>query len=66
MTDAGKTSRPWIRDPLAILVLCGATRADRLMGAGTWRVVDGEPVGVDAGPSREAHARRVRELFGTA
>jgi 8-oxoguanine deaminase len=34
-------------DPLAALVLCGATRADRVMIAGGWRVVDGAPVGMD-------------------
>jgi 8-oxoguanine deaminase len=34
-------------DPLAALVLCGAHRADRVMTAGQWRVVDGRPVGVD-------------------
>ncbi len=34
-------------DPIAALVLCGANRADRVMVAGRWRVVDGAPVGVD-------------------
>ena len=34
-------------DPLAALVLCGATHADRVMVAGEWRVVDGAPVGLD-------------------
>ena len=34
-------------DPLAALVLCGAHRADRVMIAGDWRVVDGRPVGLD-------------------
>ena len=34
-------------DPIAALVLCGAHRADRVMVAGQWRVVDGSPVGVD-------------------
>ena len=34
-------------DPVAALVLCGATRADRVMVAGRWRVEDGQPVGVD-------------------
>lgn len=29
-------------DPLAALILCGAHRADRVMVAGQWRVVDGE------------------------
>ncbi|MBV8242451.1 MAG: 8-oxoguanine deaminase [Hyphomicrobiales bacterium] len=34
-------------DPLAALVLCGAHRADRVMVAGEWRLVDGQPAGVD-------------------
>jgi 8-oxoguanine deaminase len=34
-------------DPIAALVLCGAHRADRVMVAGQWRVIDGAPVGVD-------------------
>ena len=34
-------------DPIAALVLCGAHRADRVMVAGDWRVVDGAVVGLD-------------------
>jgi len=34
-------------EPLAALVLCGAHRADRVMVAGQWRVIDGAPVGLD-------------------
>ncbi len=34
-------------DPIAALVLCGAHRADRVMVAGRWRVIDGRPEGVD-------------------
>jgi 8-oxoguanine deaminase len=34
-------------DPLAALVLCGAHRADRVMVQGRWRVIDGQPVGID-------------------
>ena len=34
-------------DPLAALVLCGAHRADRVMVGGAWRVIDGQPVGID-------------------
>jgi 8-oxoguanine deaminase len=34
-------------DPIAALVLCGAHRADRVMVAGRWRVIDGGPEGVD-------------------
>ena len=29
------------QDPIAALVLCGAHRADRVMVAGDWRVIDG-------------------------
>ena len=53
-------------DPLAALVLCGATRADRVMVAGRWRVIDGQPLGVDTGMLREAHSRLAVELFGGA
>ena len=34
-------------DPIAALILCGATRADRVMVGGRWRVIDGAPVGID-------------------
>ena len=42
-------------DPIAALVLCGATRADRVMVKGEWRVEDGMPVGLDIGRLRAAH-----------
>jgi 8-oxoguanine deaminase len=35
------------QDPIAALALCGAHRADRVMVAGEWRVIDGVPEGVD-------------------
>jgi 8-oxoguanine deaminase len=35
------------QDPIAALVLCGATHADRVMVAGRWRVIDGRPEGID-------------------
>jgi 8-oxoguanine deaminase len=35
------------QDPIAALVLCGAHRADRVMVAGRWRVIEGQPEGVD-------------------
>jgi 8-oxoguanine deaminase len=35
------------QDPIAALALCGAHRADRVMVAGRWRVIDGAPEGVD-------------------
>ncbi len=53
-------------DPLAALGLCGATRADRVMVAGRWRVIDGQPLGVDTGMLREAHSRLAVDLFGDA
>ncbi len=34
-------------DPLAALLLCGATQADRVMVAGKWQVVDGQISGLD-------------------
>mgnify|MGYP005992315057 CR=1 FL=1 len=42
-------------DPIAALVLCGATRAERVMVKGEWRVEDGMPVGLDIGRLRAAH-----------
>jgi 8-oxoguanine deaminase len=50
-------------DPLAALVLCGATRADRVMIAGRWRVEDGMPVGVDVAALRHAHHTAALRLF---
>jgi 8-oxoguanine deaminase len=35
------------QDPIAALALCGAHRADRVMVAGRWRVIDGSPEDVD-------------------
>lgn len=49
-------------DPLAALVLCGAHRADRVMIAGEWRVVGGDPVGVDVGQLRREHGRAARDF----
>jgi 8-oxoguanine deaminase len=47
-------------DPLAALVLCGAHRADRVMVAGQWRVIEGHAVGVDLRALMEAHGRAMR------
>ncbi len=49
-------------DPLAALVLCGATRADRVMVGGTWRVIDGQPVGIDLAKAI-ADQRQAAKLF---
>ncbi|MCW6509024.1 8-oxoguanine deaminase [Lichenifustis flavocetrariae] len=50
-------------DPIAALVLCGASRADRVMVAGTWKVVDGMPVGVDVERLRWEHGEAARRLI---
>ncbi|WP_167952798.1 8-oxoguanine deaminase [Brevibacterium marinum] len=34
-------------DPIPALVLCGAEKADRVMVAGQWRVLDGNAIGAD-------------------
>ncbi len=49
-------------DPLAALVLCGAYRADRVMIAGQWRVVDGQPVGLDLDQLIAEHGSAAREF----
>ena len=49
-------------DPLAALVLCGAHRADRVMIAGEWRVVDGEPVGFDLRALIAEHKAAARDF----
>ena len=49
------------QDPIAALALCGAHRADRVMIAGRWRVIDGQPEGRrSAGAHRQAQGRRAR------
>ena len=47
-------------DPLAALVLCGATAADRVMVKGRWRVADGMPVDVDVARLRHEHGEAAR------
>jgi 8-oxoguanine deaminase len=47
-------------DPLAGVVLCGAHCADRVMIAGTWRVLDGQPVGIDIEKLRHQHSEFAR------
>jgi 8-oxoguanine deaminase len=51
-------------NPLAALITCGAHRADRVMVAGQWRVVDGAIPGLDLAQlmaAQNAAARRLRE-----
>jgi len=50
-------------DPLAALVLCGAHRADRVMVAGDWKVIDGLPVHVDIEKLRWEHGEAARNLL---
>ena len=47
-------------DPVAALVLCGANRADRVMVAGRWRVVDGAVPGLDVAALKRAHGLAAR------
>lgn len=47
-------------DPVAALVLCGANRADRVMVAGQWRVIDGAVPGLDLVALRRAHGAAAR------
>lgn len=49
-------------DPIAALVLCGATRADRVMVAGAWRVEEGMPVGMDVARLRAEHGAAARRF----
>ncbi|RBP04536.1 8-oxoguanine deaminase [Roseiarcus fermentans] len=49
-------------DPLAALVLCGAHRADRVMVAGAWRVVDGAVVGLDLGALIAEHKAAAKDF----
>lgn len=43
-------------DPIAALVHCGANRADRVMVAGQWRVIDGHIPGFDAAKLIREHS----------
>ena len=52
-----------IWQPLAALVLCGAHRADRVMIAGRWTVVDGQPIGVDLARLRAEHGAAARRFL---
>ncbi|MEL6201088.1 MAG: 8-oxoguanine deaminase [Pseudomonadota bacterium] len=47
-------------DPLAALVLCGAHCADRVMIAGKWKLVDGQPLGIDVEQLQAEHAAAAR------
>ncbi len=52
-------------DPIAALLVCGAHRADRVMVAGQWRVVDGAIPGLDVAgliARQNAAAKRLADL----
>jgi 8-oxoguanine deaminase len=49
-------------DPLAALVLCGASRADRVMVAGRWVVEDGAIPGLDLPALIHAHSHAAANL----
>ncbi|GAA1557299.1 8-oxoguanine deaminase [Brevibacterium picturae] len=54
-------------DPIPALVLCGAEKADRVMVAGQWRVLDGNAVGSDGAQLDKealiaAHQEEARKL----
>jgi 8-oxoguanine deaminase len=50
------------QDPLAALVLCGAHGADRVMIGGRWRVLDGQPVGLDLEKLMADHRAAARQF----
>ncbi|MBN9157014.1 8-oxoguanine deaminase [Microbacterium sp.] len=50
-------------DPLAALLLCGAERADRVMVGGSWRVLDGQIVGLDVPQLIADHSAAARRLL---
>ena len=49
-------------DPIAALVLCGAHKADRVMIAGEWKVIEGMPIGIDIDALRRAHSAAARRF----
>jgi 8-oxoguanine deaminase len=49
-------------DPIAALVLCGAHRADRVMVAGNWTVVDGAIPGLDVADLTRRHSTAARKM----
>ncbi len=50
-------------DPLAALVLCGAHRADRVMVAGEWKVIAGQPIGIDVARLRAEHGQAAAKII---
>jgi 8-oxoguanine deaminase len=50
-------------DPIAALVLCGAYKADRVMIAGKWKVIDGQPDGIDVAKLRYEHGEAAKAFL---
>jgi 8-oxoguanine deaminase len=50
-------------NPVAALLLCGASQADHVMVAGQWRVTDGMPDGVDLPRLMARHGEAARRLW---
>ena len=50
-------------DPLAALLLCGASKANRVMIAGEWKVIDGEIINCDISQIITKHSAQARKLF---
>lgn len=53
-------------NPVAALLLCGAHRADRVMVAGRWRLIDGRPRDLDLDALLARHDQAARELRGAS
>jgi len=53
-------------DPLAALLLCGATKADRVMIAGKWKVIDGKVLEMDIGQMMAQHTAQSKRLYNAA
>lgn len=53
-------------DPISALLLCGASAADRVMVGGSWRVVDGQIVGLDLAGLIADHTAAARRLLADA
>ena len=49
-------------DPLAALLLCGAQRADRVMVAGSWQVIDAQLVDFDVEQLMSDHSALATKL----
>lgn len=50
-------------DPLAALLLCGASKANRVMIAGEWKVIDGEIINCDISLIITKHTGQAKNLF---